>query len=94
MKPAETIIRRLILSEKSNRGMESLNQYCFQVDPAANKRQIGQAVAELFKVRVARVNTLVRKGKRKRQRTRRFGRTTGFKKAIVTLQAGDKIELV
>jgi large subunit ribosomal protein L23 len=94
MPAPETIIRALILSEKSTRGMERANQYCFKVDPAANKRQIGQAVAALFKVQVVKVNTLHRQGKRKRLRTQKYGWSTGYKKAIVTLKAGDKIELV
>ena len=94
MKASDTIIRTFILSEKSTRGMEAANQYGFKVDPAANKREIKQAVEELFKVRVLKVNSLHRKGKQKRQRTQKYGWTTGYKKAIVTLQAGDKIELV
>ncbi|MBU4199145.1 MAG: 50S ribosomal protein L23 [Verrucomicrobia bacterium] len=94
MKPAETIIRTFILSEKSTRGIETANQYGFKVDPAANKREIKKAVEELFKVHVVKVNTLHRKGKQKRQRTQKYGWTTGYKKAIVTLQAGNKIELV
>ncbi len=94
MKAADTIIRTLILSEKSTRGIEQANQYCFKVDPAANKREIGKAVEELFKVRVVKVNTLHRRGKRKRQRTQKYGWTVGYKKAIVTLRSGDKIEMV
>ena len=94
MKAADTIIRTVILSEKSTRGMEQANQYCFKVDPEANKREIGKAVEELFKVRVVKINTLHRKGKQKRQRTQKYGWTTGYKKAIVTLRAGDKIEMV
>ena len=94
MKAADIIIRTLILSEKSTRGIEQANQYCFKVDPAANKRDIRQAVEELFKVKVIKINTLHRKGKQKRQRTQKYGWTTGYKKAIVTLKAGDKLELV
>ncbi len=94
MKAADVIIRTVILSEKSTRGMEQANQYCFKVDPGANKRDIRRGVEELFKVKVVKVNTLRRKGKRKRQRTQKYGRTTGYKKAIVTLRPGDKIEMV
>lgn len=94
MKASDIIIRTFILSEKSTRGIEGAGQYCFKVDPAANKRDIARAVEELFKVNVVKVNTLNRKGKRKRQRTQKYGWTTGYKKAIVTLKAGDKIELV
>lgn len=94
MKLAETIIRTFILSEKSTREIEKSNQYCFKVDFSAAKREIKKAVEELFKVRVVKVNTLHRKGKRKRERTRKYGWRSGYKKAIVTLQEGDKIELV
>jgi len=94
MKAVETIIRTLILSEKSTRGIEKANQHCFKVDPSSTKREIKKAVEELFKVRVIKVNTLWRKGKRKRERTQKYGWSTGYKKAIVTLKAGDKIELV
>jgi large subunit ribosomal protein L23 len=94
MKSADTIIHTIILSEKSTRGIEKANQYCFKVDTDANKRQIGKAIEELFKVNVIKVNTLHRKGKQKRQRSQKYGWTTGYKKAIVTLKAGEKIELV
>jgi len=94
MKFAETIIRTIILSEKSTREIEKTNQYCFKVDLSAAKREIKKAVEEIFKVRVVKVNTLHRKGKRKRERTRKYGWRAGYKKAIVTLQEGDKIELV
>ena len=62
-------------------------------DPRASKTQIRQAVQELFKVKVTRVNTLNVHGKARRQRTAAAGRTPDWKKAIVTLQAGDKIVL-
>lgn len=90
----ETIIRTIILSEKSTRGIEKDNQYCFKVDLAATKREIKKAVEDLFKVRVVKVNTLHRKGKRKRERTRKYGWSAGYKKATVALKEGDKIELV
>ena len=70
-----------------------LNQYTVVADPRANKIQIRQAVQELFKVKVLRVNTLNVRGKDRRQRTKQAGRSSNWKKAIVTLKQGDRIEL-
>ena len=68
-------------------------KYTFQVDIRANKHQIRRAVEELFpKVKVAKVNTLTVHGKTKRQRTTSAGRTSDWKKAVVTLKEGE-IEL-
>ncbi len=94
MKSPYAILKTLILSEKISREMERANRYCFKVDPSANKIEIKQAVEQAFKVHVERVNTLNRKGKRKRQRTARYGRTSGHKRAVVTLRPGDKIDVV
>ena len=71
----------------------TLNQYTVVADPRANKTQIRQAVQELFKVKVIRVNTLNVRGKARRQRTTQAGKTSDWKKAIVTLEEGHKIEL-
>jgi len=70
-----------------------LNQYTVVADPRANKIQIRQAVQELFKVKVLKVNTLNVRGKERRQRTKQAGRSSNWKKAIVTLKQGDRIEL-
>ena len=70
-----------------------LNQYTVVADPRANKMQIRQAVQELFKVKVLKVNTLNVRGKFRRQRTKQAGKTSNWKKAIVTLKQGDKILL-
>src|SRR3989442_15878791 len=70
-----------------------LNQYTVVADPRANKTQIRQAVQELFKVKVLRVNTLNVRGKFRRQRTTQAGQSSNWKKAIVTLKQGDKIVL-
>jgi large subunit ribosomal protein L23 len=94
MKSAYSIIRTLVLSEKNSREMEKSNRYCFKVAPTANKLEIKRAVEQLFKVRVVKVNTLHRKGKLKRERTARYGRTSSGKRALVTLKPGDKIEIV
>lgn len=94
MKSSYTIVKTLILSEKISREMEKANRYCFKVDPLANKLEIRQAVEQLFKVHVVKVNTMRRKGKLKRERTAGYGRTSSQKRAMVTLKAGDKIEIV
>jgi large subunit ribosomal protein L23 len=70
----------------------SLNQYTVVADRRANKTQIRQAVQELFKVKVTKVNTLNVSGKLRRQRTTP-GQAPDWKKAIITLKPGDKIVL-
>ena len=70
-----------------------LNQYTVVADPRANKTQIRQAVQDLFKVKVLRVNTLNVRGKYRRQRTKQAGQSSNWKKAIITLKQGDKIVL-
>jgi large subunit ribosomal protein L23 len=87
------IIRTVRLTEKGTRQGENYNQYTIVADPRANKTQIRQAVQELFKVKVTRVNTLNVRGKQRRQRTTQSGQTSNWKKAIVTLKEGDKITL-
>ena len=87
------IIKTVRLTEKGTRQGENYNQYTVVADPRANKTQIRQAVQELFKVKVLRVNTLNVRGKPRRQRTAQAGVTSSWKKAIVTLKEGDKISL-
>ena len=87
------VIKTVRLTEKGTRQGEKHNQYTVVADRRANKTQIRQAVQELFKVKVTRVNTLNVRGKPRRQRTSQSGWTPGWKKAIVTLKAGDKIVL-
>jgi len=87
------IIRTVRLTEKGTKQGESFNQYTVVANPRANKTQIRSAVQELFKVKVVKVNTLNVRGKVRRQRTAQAGRTSNWKKAIVTLKAGDKIVL-
>ena len=70
-----------------------LNQYTVVADRRANKTEIRQAVQELFKVKVTRVNTMSVRGKARRKRTAQAGRTSAWKKAIVTLKDGDNISL-
>jgi large subunit ribosomal protein L23 len=80
-----------VVSEKSYSLMDD-NAYTFRVHPRANKTEIRQAVEEIWSVRVARVNTLNRKGKVKRFRYTR-GKRPDTKRAVVTLVPGDKIEI-
>jgi len=87
------IIKTVRLTEKGTRQADSFNQYTVVADPRANKTQIRQAVQELFKVKVIKVNTLNVRGKFRRQRTKQAGQTPRWKKAIVTLKEGDKIVL-
>ncbi len=87
------VIKTVRLTEKGTRQAEKYNQYTVVADPRANKMEIRQAVQELFKVKVVRVNTLNVRGKLRRQRTHQSGRAPNWKKAIVTLKDGDKIIL-
>lgn len=80
-----------VISEKSY-GLLDQNKYTFLVAPDANKTQIKIAVEQVFTVKVTSVNTLNRQGKRKRTRSG-FGRRKDTKRAIVTLAAGDRIDM-
>lgn len=86
------IIKRPLRTEKSVADGERTNSYHFEVDLRANKIQIKQAVERFFNVKVDDVRTLVRKGKQRRVRLK-VGRTKDWKKAIVTLQEGNSIDL-
>jgi large subunit ribosomal protein L23 len=87
------IIKTVRLTEKGSTQSEKFNRYTVVADRRANKVQIRQAVEELFKVKVLRVNTLNIRGKLRRQRTPQAGQAPDWKKALVTLKAGDKITL-
>ena len=84
------VLRRPLITEK-NTALQAQNKYAFEVDKKANKIQVKKAVETAFKVKVNSVNVLTVPGK-----TRRVGRqlvlTQSWKKAIVTLRQGDKIE--
>lgn len=88
--PRDVIIAPVI-SEKSY-GLIDENKYTFLVHPDSNKTEIKQAIEQIFKVRVISVNTLNRKGKQVRTRFG-FGRRNNSKRAIVSLAAGDRIDL-
>ena len=85
------VLRRPLITEK-NTLLQAQGKYAFEIARGANKHEIKQAVEKAFKVKVTTVNVMTVPGK-----TRRVGRrmvlTPSWKKAIVTLQPGDKIEL-
>ncbi|AHF89281.1 ribosomal protein L23 [Opitutaceae bacterium TAV1] len=91
---ADQVLKLVRLTEKSNLLSAELGQYTFEVDRRAGKHAIAAAVEQAFKVTVKRVNTQNNLGKARRSRVGRPGRTSDYKKAVVTLKAGDKIELV
>lgn len=93
MRDPRDVIIEPVVSEKSY-GLLDAGVYTFVVAPSANKTEIRQAVESIFNVRVTNVNTLNRKGKRKRNRRQpTFGKRADTKRAIVTLASGDRIDL-
>ncbi len=91
MKDPRDVILKPVVSEKSY-GLLDENKYTFLVDPRANKTEIKIAVEQIFNVRVLKVNTLNRQGKRKR-RGLQVGKRPDTKRAVVTLAPGDEIEI-
>ncbi len=87
------VIKTVRVTEKGTRQSEQLNQYTIIADKRANKQEIRQAVQDLFKVKVVSVNTMNVGGKARRQFSLARGKTPDWKKAIVTLKEGDKINL-
>jgi large subunit ribosomal protein L23 len=88
---AHQVLVRPLVTEKGTHQFTRHNAYPFQVNLWATKEQIKVAVEELFNVRVKKVRTQTRLGKKRGPRYR-FGRLPNWKKAIVTLHAEDKIE--
>lgn len=88
------LIQTVQLTEKQSVLTEKLNKYVFRVSPRANKIQIKEAIERLFNKKVLTVNTCNYAGKKKRERRADFGRKSHWKKAIVTLKEGEKIDLV
>ena len=92
MKNPYQIVKRPLLTEKSDRLRETDNQYCFEVAVWANKLEVKAAIESLFEVKVSSVRIQNRIGKAKRMG--RFpGKRADWKKAIVTLKEGEVIEL-
>lgn len=92
----DQVIKDYRLTEKANLLNANLNQYTFLVHPKATRSDVARAVASHFKKKVSAVNILRVRGKAKASRTNRAipGRTPDLKKAIVTLEKGEKIELL
>lgn len=91
---ADKVLKTVRLTEKSNAQSAEFGQYTFEVFANASKPAIAAAVESTFKVTVKRVNVQNYLGKNTRGRSGRPGKKSDYKKAIVTLKAGDKIELV
>jgi large subunit ribosomal protein L23 len=89
--PEHIIKRPLVLTEKGNALRERYNQYLFEVERTANKVQIRNAVETLFNVKVERVHTMIVRG-RMRRMGRGSSKTQNWKKAIVFVKSGDKID--
>ena len=85
------IVNTLIRTEKGT-DLEQQGKYLFHVSSRSNKIEIKKAVEEIYNVKVADVNTITVPGKRKRVR-QEFGHTTPWKKAVVTLKEGQKIDV-
>ncbi|OIO80050.1 MAG: 50S ribosomal protein L23 [Candidatus Omnitrophica bacterium CG12_big_fil_rev_8_21_14_0_65_43_15] len=91
MKDLYSVIKNLMRTEKSTH-LQPLNKYLFKVDTDATKIEIKKAVETVYKVKVDSVNTVNMPGKLKRVRYK-AGYTSDWKKAIVTLKAGSKIDM-
>ena len=91
---ADQVLKTVRLTEKANKLSSELGQYTFEVAKSATKHTVAEAVEYAFKVTVRRVNIQNYMGKNKKSRQGQPSMSSDFKKAIVTLKAGDKIELV
>jgi len=91
LKPARKIILKPLVTEKSTDLRVKEDKYAFEVDLKANKPEIKKAIEELFKVNVVEVHTMIVHGKVKRM-GRFEGKRPNWKKAIVSLKKGEKIE--
>ena len=91
MKPARKIILKPLVTEKSTDLRVKEDKYAFEVDLKANKPEIKKAIEELFKVNVVEVHTMIVHGKVKRM-GRFEGKRPNWKKAIVSLKKGEKID--
>jgi large subunit ribosomal protein L23 len=87
------VIRKPLVTEKGTRKAEQENSYNFLVDLKTNKTEIKKAVESLFNVSVVQVRTMVRKGKNRRRGVSLF-RSPNWKRALVTVKKGQRIEFV
>ena len=88
---ALSIIKSPIMTEKST-NLNQFNKYSFFVSKNSNSLEIKQAIENIFKVKVKKVNTLIVKGKRKAFRGT-IGRRSNYKKAFITLEDGQTIDI-
>jgi len=93
MKPYDKILKSALISEKGSDLQEKRNQYIFETAVTANKLEIKRAVEKLFNVKVVQVRTMTVRGKVKTM-GRFSGKRPNWKKAVITLEEGQKIELV
>ncbi len=95
IEPAK-VLKESLVTEKATDQTAHLNQYTFEVYPEATRTQVKQAVEQVYKVDVSKVNILNVKPRHRRDRMRRnrLGRISGMKKAVVTLKEGHSIEMV
>jgi large subunit ribosomal protein L23 len=87
------VIEKPIVSEKSMKGAPR-GKYAFRVNPKANKIEIRSAIEQYYKVKVKAVNTMTVKGKSRRIGRFPEGRTSDWKKAVVTLAPGERIDIL
>lgn len=92
MKSPYDVIRRPLITEKANLAKERLNTYHFEVPLTVDRQEIREAIERVFQVKVADVRTMIVRGKVKR-RGRNVGKRPNWKKAIVRLQEGHKIDI-
>ncbi|RKY41360.1 MAG: 50S ribosomal protein L23 [Candidatus Omnitrophota bacterium] len=90
---AYEVIKSPLLTERATR-LTKYNQYVFWVDKNANKIEIKKAIEEVYKVKIEKIRTLNMKGKTKRIRWGEEGKTSPWKKAIVTLKEGYQIKAI
>lgn len=87
------VIKRPLVTEKGSRAQTLANQYFFEVDPRATKHDLRDAIENIFKVTVTGVRTMNNMGKLKRVGAN-SGRKPAWKKAVITLKEGDRIEFL
>ncbi len=91
MKNPHDVVKGMIRTEKGS-ALLPFNKYLFWVEKSSNKIEIGRAIEDIYKVKVDKVNTIMMRGKLKRVRYA-VGMTSDWKKAVVTLKDGNKIDV-
>jgi large subunit ribosomal protein L23 len=87
------VLLRPVVTEKTTALQEDFGKYAFEVHPEANKIQIKEAIELIFNVNVRKVNTIVMPAKRGRRGRKMYVRSRQWKKALVTLEEGETIQL-